>query len=253
MTTSFDRGTSHLTRAGKAAPKWAALLGIALAFPLALSSRASAATARASVRVTTATVYPSVPPPEPVPEDRPVTPGPKYYWVPGHWNWSGTDWRWTSGYWTPARAGYVYVAPRFVSENGRWVYYRAYYRGPKGQREYGYVVTPRAEWRARPKVDPLKWRAEHREVRQIAVERASAQHHVTEHREAERIASAEKAAEHHAMEHREAERIAAKQHAAVNREAERKEAARIVAERRNASLHAAEHRAAEHRRVQNTK
>jgi len=252
MTTVLDRGASHLTQVRKAAPKWAALLGIALAFPL-IGAQASAATTHASGRVTAATVYPSYPPPEAVPEDRPVTPGPKYYWVPGYWNWSGSEWQWVSGYWTPTRAGYVYVAPRFVSENGRWAYYRGYYRGPKGHREYGYIVTPRAEWRARPKVNPLTWRAEHREVRQIAVQREAAQHHVAEHREAERIAAARTAAEHRAMEHREAERISAKQHAAVNREAERKEAARIAAARRAANVHEAEHRNAERRGVQNAK
>ena len=246
MTISFERGASRVARPRTAAPKWAALLGIALAFPLT-STTASAERAHASVRVTAATVYPSVPPPEPVPEDRPVAPGPKYYWVPGHWNWTGSEWAWVSGYWTPTRAGYVYVAPRFVSENGRWVYYRAYYKGPKGHREYGYVVAPRAEWRGRPRVDPLTWRAEHRETRQIAAERLAAQHHAAEHRATERIAAAQKAAEHRAMEHREAERIAAQQHAAVNREAERKEAARIAAERRAASVREAQYRAQEKR------
>jgi hypothetical protein len=249
MTTSFDRGTSHAVRARRAAPKWAALLGMALSFPL-VSAQASAA--RAAVHVTAATVYPSVPPPEAVPEDRPVAPGPKYYWVPGYWNWTGSDWQWVSGYWTPTRAGYVYVAPRVVSENGRWVYYRAYYKGPKGHREYGYIVQPRAEWRGRPRVDPVAFRAQHGQARQIAVDRAAAQHHLAEHREAERIAAARKAAEHHALEHREAERIEAKHRAAVDREAERKEAARIAAERRAASLHEAQHRASEHRGVQSS-
>jgi hypothetical protein len=241
------------SRARSPATRCASLLALALALPL-VAPPAHAATARAAVGVH-ATVYPAAPPPEVVPEDRPVAPGQAYYYVPGHWNWTGNDWAWVSGYWVPQRAGYVYVAPRYVWEGDRWVYYRAYWQAPRGHREYAYNgrVAIRPEWRAQPRVDPRAWRAEHREMRQVAVERQAAEHHAAEHREAERIAAERRAAEHHALEHREAEHIAAKGRATANREAERREAEHIAAERRNAAAHQAAHREAEQRGVQNAR
>jgi hypothetical protein len=225
-----------------------AVMSIAFGMPL-LAAPAEAATARVSAGVTVGTAYPSVPPPEAVPEDRPVAPGRNYYWVPGHWNWTGRDWEWVSGYWAPPRAGYVYVAPLYVWEGGRWVYHRGYWRDARGHREYSYYgrVAVRPEWRARPRVDPRAWRAEHREMRQVAAERRAAQHHMAEHRESERTAAARRAATDRAAEHREAERIDARRRVAADRASERREAERIAAEQRAAKLHQVEHRQAERR------
>jgi WXXGXW repeat (2 copies) len=108
------------------------------------------------------TVYPSAPPPDPVPESPPPAPGPGYIWANGNWDWTGSEWSWNSGYWAPEQPGYVYIGPRFEFVEGRPVYYRSYWRGPGGRREYGYGGrgAPPAAWRARPASDPVAWRGE---------------------------------------------------------------------------------------------
>jgi hypothetical protein len=109
------------------------------------------------------TIYPTMPPPDPIPEVRPPAPAWGYVWIDGYWDWAGVDWTWNSGYWMPQRAGVVYFAPRFVFVDGRPVYYRSYWAGPGGRREYGYGWrgAPPAAWRARPSAAPAAWRAEH--------------------------------------------------------------------------------------------
>ena len=255
MTTSKSRefiiSPQSATTTRRARASWsarAAVMGIALCMPLSTTT-AQAATARVSAGVTVAAVYPSAPPPEAVPEDRPAAPARDYYWVPGHWNWTGHDWVWVSGYWAAPRIGYVYVAPRYVWEGGRYVYYREYWQDARGHRRYGYYgrVAVRPEWRAHPRVDPRVWRAEHREMRQVAAERRAAQHHMAEHRESGRIAAGRRAAADHAAEHREAERIDVRRRAAAHRTSERREAERIAAEQRAARRHQAEHRQSERR------
>src|SRR4029079_7078023 len=104
-----------------------------------------------------ATVYPTSFAPAPVPEFRPAPPGYGYTWVDGYWDWSGYDWTWSSGYWVPERAGYAYIAPRYVYVDGRPVYYRGYWQGSTGYREYGYGGyrgAPPAAWRGQPQTAP---------------------------------------------------------------------------------------------------
>ncbi len=104
-----------------------------------------------------ATVYPTSPAPEPVPEFRPAAPGYGYVWVDGYWDWSGYDWTWTSGYWAPQRTGFVYIAPQYVFMGGRPVYYRGYWQGSNGYREYGYGGwrgAPPQTWRGTPRTPP---------------------------------------------------------------------------------------------------
>ena len=99
-----------------------------------------------------ATVYPTTFAPEPIPEYRPAPPGYGYNWVDGYWDWTGYDWTWSSGYWVPERVGYAYIAPRYVYVDGRPVYYRGYWQGDNGYREYGYGGyrgAPPAAWRGR--------------------------------------------------------------------------------------------------------
>ncbi|MBC8134040.1 MAG: YXWGXW repeat-containing protein [Deltaproteobacteria bacterium] len=84
------------------------------------------------------TVYPSAPPPQPVSEFRPSPPGYGYIWIDGSWDWTGNDWRWTNGHWTAPRAGYFFVGPRYVFVDGRPVYYRSYWQGSGGYRDYNY-------------------------------------------------------------------------------------------------------------------
>ena len=109
-----------------------------------------------------ASAYPTTPQPDPIPEYRPPLPGYGYYWVTGWWEWNGYDWDWQSGYWMPPRAGWAYYGPRYVWESGNLVYYRGYWMGPGGEREYGYGPrgAPPAQWRARPNYEPRAWRAE---------------------------------------------------------------------------------------------
>src|SRR4051812_10518204 len=106
-----------------------------------------------------ATIYPTSPIPDAIPEYQPPAPGYGYYWVGGYWDWTGYDWDWQSGYWAPQRAGYAYVGPRFVWEGDRMVYYRGYWQGPGGYREFGYLGgRGPAAWRARPQYEPRVWR-----------------------------------------------------------------------------------------------
>jgi hypothetical protein len=111
--------------------------------------------------VADATLYPTTPPPDPIPEYQPPAPGYGYYWAAGYWDWTGYDWSWNAGFWAPQRPGYVYFGPRFVFVDGQPVYYRAYWQGPGGYREYGYGYGGRPvpeAWRARPSVEPRAWR-----------------------------------------------------------------------------------------------
>ncbi len=110
-----------------------------------------------------ATVYPTSFAPEPIPEYRPAPPGYGYIWVDGYWDWTGYDWTWSSGYWVPERVGYAYIGPRYVYVDGRPVYYRGYWQGNNGYREYGYGGwrgAPPAAWRGSPQTAPQVWRSQ---------------------------------------------------------------------------------------------
>ena len=110
-----------------------------------------------------ATVYPTTFAPEPIPEYRPAAPGYGYTWVDGYWDWTGYDWTWSTGYWVPERVGYAYIAPRYVYVDGRPVYYRGYWQGNNGYREYGYGGyrgAPPAAWRGTPQTQPTVWRSQ---------------------------------------------------------------------------------------------
>src|SRR5689334_2247901 len=91
-TESMHSVAARLRSGARRAPRWVALMSLALAMPL-VAAPVQAEKAHAAV-VATATAYPSVPPPEPVPEERPAIPARGYYWVAGYWNWNGRDWQW---------------------------------------------------------------------------------------------------------------------------------------------------------------
>ena len=47
-------------------------------------------------------------------------------WIPGYWDYRGSDYTWVEGHFAPARTGYGYVAPRYEEREhrlyaGRWV------------------------------------------------------------------------------------------------------------------------------------
>lgn len=45
---------------------------------------------------------------------------PGYVWTPGYWRWNGRRHVWIGGAYVPARPGYAYVAPRWVSYGPAW-------------------------------------------------------------------------------------------------------------------------------------
>ena len=56
-----------------------------------------------------------------------VVPAPQQgsVWVPGYWDYRGSDYTWVEGHFEPARKGYVYMAPRYEEREhryygGRW-------------------------------------------------------------------------------------------------------------------------------------
>src|SRR3954453_22792701 len=150
------------------------LIGSALTLALAASASGCVVRARPAPVVVSggvtvegssdyATVYPTTFAPEPIPEYRPAPPGYGYNWVDGYWDWSGYDWTWSSGYWVPERVGFAYIAPRYVYVDGRPVYYRGFWQGDNGYREYGYGGyrgAPPAAWRGQPQTAPQVWRSQ---------------------------------------------------------------------------------------------
>ncbi len=106
-----------------------------------------------------ASAYPTRPIPDAIPEYVPPSPGYGYTWVAGYWDWTGYDWNWQSGYWAPNRAGFAYYGPRFIWEGDQMVFYRGYWLGPGGSRDYAYYGgRGPIGWRARPQYEPRAWR-----------------------------------------------------------------------------------------------
>lgn len=72
--------------------------------------------------------YPPIPPPRY--ERVPPRPGPHSAWVPGHWNWNGTQYVWVEGHyvrrwrqrghWAPGHWAWAPRAGRWVWRQGRW-------------------------------------------------------------------------------------------------------------------------------------
>jgi hypothetical protein len=105
------------------------------------------------------TAYPQSAPPAPVAEYRPAPPDYGYMWIDGYWDWTGADWSWSTGYWAPPRAGYLFIAPQVVYREGRPVYYRGYWQGSNGYRDYNYRVQTQPAWRGTPTNQPAgAWR-----------------------------------------------------------------------------------------------
>lgn len=59
-------------------------------------------------------------PPAPRVETQPAPPGTGAVWVPGYWNWTGTQYDWVAGHWESGRSGYAWVPHRWEMVNGRW-------------------------------------------------------------------------------------------------------------------------------------
>src|SRR5262245_44335741 len=69
-----------------------------------------------------ATVQPGPPPPPPQQEAVPVSPGPQWFWIAGHWQWNGVRYVWVAGHWERHRPGMRWVPAHWENWNGRWRY-----------------------------------------------------------------------------------------------------------------------------------
>jgi len=65
-----------------------------------------------------------------------VKPAPRagYVYIPGYWDYRDSIYVWVDGRFEPARAGYVYVVPRYEQVDGRW---RRYAGGWTNEEEHG--------------------------------------------------------------------------------------------------------------------
>jgi WXXGXW repeat (2 copies) len=62
-------------------------------------------------------------PPMPRAEAISASPGASYVWIPGAWDWRGSDWVWEQGRWAyPPMPGAVWVPHRCESRNGTYVF-----------------------------------------------------------------------------------------------------------------------------------
>jgi WXXGXW repeat (2 copies) len=58
-----------------------------------------------------------------------AAPGAGFVWVPGYYDWRGSDYFWVGGAWVrPPHARAVWVAPRYYQRRGGWYYSRGYWR-----------------------------------------------------------------------------------------------------------------------------
>jgi hypothetical protein len=77
-------------------------------------------------------------PPDLIYEEQDDMPGPGMYWVPGYWQWTGSDWYWYYGAWYTPPYGRVYVGPYYERVGGNVVYVRGYWgTGNESPRYYG--------------------------------------------------------------------------------------------------------------------
>ncbi len=63
-------------------------------------------------------------PPADIAESRPASPGPEYFWIPGHWHWGGS-WAWVRGHYDRHphyHPGAYWEAGRWEHSGGTWVW-----------------------------------------------------------------------------------------------------------------------------------
>ncbi len=77
----------------------------------------------ATVEERPARIFMSAPPPPPLVEPRTMPPGATHVWVDGYWHWNGVQYVWIPGHWEQPPPGRVWVAPRYMSLEGRYVYH----------------------------------------------------------------------------------------------------------------------------------
>ena len=87
----------------------------------AIASAALMALLSAPAHAQSARVVVQIAPPAPQVEVVPTVPSGRV-WVPGHWQWNGSQYVWVRGRLESRRAGYVFMPAQWVSVNGRWEY-----------------------------------------------------------------------------------------------------------------------------------
>ena len=89
--------------------------------------------------VETVSYYP--PPPQSV-EQGPTSPSPgtNYFWMPGSYVWSDTQYRWQPGYWAPAQPNWLWVPPAYSWTPSGYVYTPGYWDYPLADR--GLMFAP---------------------------------------------------------------------------------------------------------------
>ena len=67
------------------------------------------------------------PPPERI-EVVPMSPGPGFIWIRGHWSWRHERWEWINGHWDRvANPGYSWVPGQWVARGNGWVWVEGHY------------------------------------------------------------------------------------------------------------------------------
>jgi hypothetical protein len=68
-------------------------------------------------------VYVLGPPPPPLTEGPANPGGPGLVWVSGYWHWNGVQYVWIPGHWENPPPGQMWLGPRYVVVDGRYVYH----------------------------------------------------------------------------------------------------------------------------------
>jgi WXXGXW repeat (2 copies) len=71
---------------------------------------------------------PTIAPPAPRVEVIPARPGPRYFWINGHWRWDGRAHVWVPGHWEPNRDGLVWVPAHWARRGGFWHFLPGHWR-----------------------------------------------------------------------------------------------------------------------------
>jgi hypothetical protein len=73
-------------------------------------------------------VYVLGPPPAPLAEPRAAPAAPGMVWVEGYWHWNGVQYVWIPGHWDSPPPGQMWLAPRYMVVEGRYVYHAGGWR-----------------------------------------------------------------------------------------------------------------------------
>jgi hypothetical protein len=85
--------------------------------------------------------YANAAPPQPVAENPGMAPSDNYFWVKGHYRWSGNGYTWISGHWDTVRQGYTFVPAFWENRDGRWVHVEGHWIARGGGGPVGFVQT----------------------------------------------------------------------------------------------------------------